>query len=115
MSSNIFYPLFTNNDREIGYITSMLGVVYLAYQIVDEDYPYPVIAIVLDEDKVELIPARRQPKTLDNEDPPIEMFWAIVYDKEVDDRIKEMVDVLIAIRLGHPSITQLELDISKPC
>ena len=39
-------------------------------------------------------------------------FWRIAHDKQVDDLLVELIDLLISIRYAHPTMVQLELALS---
>ena len=36
-------------------------------------------------------------------------YWRIVHDREVDDLLVELIDLLISIRYAHPAMVQLEM------
>ena len=36
-------------------------------------------------------------------------FWRIVHDRQVDDLMVELIDLLISIRYAHPAMVQLEM------
>ena len=39
-------------------------------------------------------------------------YWRIAHDKQVDDLLVELIDLLISIRYAHPTMVQLELALS---
>jgi len=39
-------------------------------------------------------------------------YWRVVHDKQVDDLLVELIDLLISIRYAHPTMVQLELALS---
>ena len=39
-------------------------------------------------------------------------YWRIAHNKQVDDLLVELIDLLISIRYAHPAIVQLELALS---
>jgi hypothetical protein len=41
-----------------------------------------------------------------------EYYWRIAHDKQVDDLLVELIDLLISIRYAHPTMVQLELALS---
>jgi hypothetical protein len=43
-------------------------------------------------------------------------YWRIVHDRQVDDLMVELIDLLISIRYAHPAMIQLEmvLEPAKP-
>jgi hypothetical protein len=36
-------------------------------------------------------------------------YWRITHDKEVDELLVELIDLLISIRYAHPAMVQLEM------
>ena len=36
-------------------------------------------------------------------------YWRIVHNRQVDDLLVELIDVLISIRYAHPAMVQLEM------
>ena len=40
-------------------------------------------------------------------------YWRVVHDKQVDDLLVELIDLLISIRYAHPAMVQLEM-VLKP-
>jgi hypothetical protein len=36
-------------------------------------------------------------------------YWRIAHDRQVDDLLVELIDVLISIRYAHPAMVQLEM------
>ena len=36
-------------------------------------------------------------------------FWRIVHNRQVDDLLVELIDLLISIRYAHPAMVQLEM------
>ena len=39
------------------------------------------------------------------------LFWRIVHNRQVDDLLVELIDLLISIRYAHPAIVQLEMSL----
>jgi hypothetical protein len=39
-------------------------------------------------------------------------YWRIAHNKQVDDLLVELIDLLISIRYAHPAMVQLELALS---
>jgi hypothetical protein len=39
-------------------------------------------------------------------------YWRIAHDRQVDDLLVELIDLLISIRYAHPAMVQLELALS---
>jgi len=37
------------------------------------------------------------------------LYWHIVHDRQVDDLLVELIDLLISIRYAHPAMVQLEM------
>ncbi len=98
---NTFYPAYKTIDREIGWLVTETGRIFLAFSMFGDGEP--PLGIYGNEDLQEDIAATRS----DND--KISLFSAIEYTKEVDSRIKEIIDGLITIRLSHPHLVQLEL------
>ena len=40
-------------------------------------------------------------------------YWRIVHNRQVDELIVELIDLLISIRYAHPALVQLELALSE--
>ena len=38
-------------------------------------------------------------------------YWRIVHNRQVDDLLVELIDLLISIRYAHPAIDQLEMSL----
>ena len=36
-------------------------------------------------------------------------YWRVVHDRQVDDLLVELIDLLISIRYAHPALVQLEM------
>ena len=36
-------------------------------------------------------------------------YWRVVHDKQADDLLVELIDLLISIRYAHPALVQLEM------
>ena len=36
-------------------------------------------------------------------------YWRVVHDRQVDDMLVELIDLLISIRYAHPAMVQLEM------
>ena len=41
-------------------------------------------------------------------------YWRIAHDRQVDDLLVELIDLLISIRYAHPAMVQLELALPVP-
>jgi hypothetical protein len=41
-------------------------------------------------------------------------YWRIVHNRQVDDLMVELIDLLISIRYAHPTLVQLELALDEP-
>ena len=39
-------------------------------------------------------------------------YWCVTHDRQVDDLLVELIDLLISIRYAHPTMVQLELVLS---
>jgi hypothetical protein len=39
------------------------------------------------------------------------LYWRIVHNRQVDDLLVELIDLLISIRYAHPAIVQLEMSL----
>ena len=39
-------------------------------------------------------------------------YWCVTHDRQVDDLLVELIDLLISIRYAHPTVVQLELALS---
>ena len=40
-------------------------------------------------------------------------YWRIVHNRQVDELLVELIDLLISIRYAHPAMVQLELALSE--
>jgi hypothetical protein len=41
-------------------------------------------------------------------------YWRITHNRQVDDLMIELIDLLISIRYAHPVLVQLELELEPP-
>jgi hypothetical protein len=41
-------------------------------------------------------------------------YWRITHNRQVDDLMIELIDLLISIRYAHPMLVQLELELEPP-
>ena len=39
------------------------------------------------------------------------LIWRIAHDRQVDDLLVQLIDLLISIRYAHPAIVQLEMSL----
>lgn len=100
---NIFYPAYKTSDREIGWIVSETGRIFIGFDLFGcKTLP---ATLGLEINLFEFRPARR------NDNGENGLFNSIEYTKEVDGRIKDLIDGLIDLRLSHPHLVQLEIEL----
>ena len=103
----IFHPAYVlSSGSEIGYITDGLEKIYIAIHSSSEE---PELGLFIPAKKLTIVHAFRAEDDfkLSNQ------FIAAEWTEELDDRIKELVEVLITLRFAHPRLTQVEIEFDR--
>lgn len=99
----IFHSVYQlSSGSEIGYITDGLEKIYIAIHSSSED---PELGLFIPADRLTIVHAFRPEDDYALSD----QFIAAEWTDELDERIKELVDVLVTLRFSHPRLTQIEI------
>lgn len=103
----IFHSAYKlSSGSEIGYITDGLEKIYIGIHSSSEE---PELGFFIPADSLTIIHAFRAEDDFALSD----QFIAAEWTEELDDRIKELVEVLISLRFAHPRLTQIEIEFDE--
>ena len=103
----IFHSVYTlSSGSEIGYITDGLEKIYIGIHSSSDD---PELGLFIPAERLTIIHAFRAEDDYKLSD----QFIAAEWTDELDERIKELVEVLITLRFAHPRLTQIEIEFDE--
>jgi hypothetical protein len=99
----IFHSAYVlSSGSEIGYITDGLDRIYIA---IHSSSPDPELGLLIPADKLTVLHAFRPEDDYSLSD----QFVAVEWTDDLDDRLVELIDVLITLRISHPRLVQLPM------
>jgi hypothetical protein len=103
----IFHSAYVlSSGSEIGYITDGLDRIYIA---IHSSSPDPELGLLIPAEKLTVLHAFRPEDDYALSD----QFVATEWTKELDDRLVELIDVLVTLRISHPRLVQLPMIVKE--